>query len=714
MRPSTYAAISCPATRIGGPAIIAEQNATTVVEPGWQADLTARDHLVLDPRRPAAARACDRHRGRPGAARGVQQPVHGDRRADGRHAREHGVFGEHQGAPRFLVRPVRRRRQPDRQRAAHAGAPGLHGRERAHHHRPSRRDDASWRRVRAQRPVQRRHAPARRDGHRAGLPRRRRIAGVLRRLARSSCRHRRHDAGSMPPDSTHVDEEGVLLDNVQLVAEGRFLESEMRAILGSGRYPARNVEQNLADLRAQVAACAKGAAELERMVGHFGLDVVRAYMRHVQDNAEEAVRRVLDVLADGSFEYEMDSGARIAVTIRIDKPNRSATVDFTGTSAQQPTNFNAPSAVCKAAVLYVFRTLVDDDIPMNAGCLKPIRIVIPEGSMLAPRYPAAVVAGNVETSQAITDTLYGALGVLAASQGTMNNFTFGNDRYQYYETIAGGSGRRAGFRRRERRADAHDQLAPHRSGGARVALSGASGAFRHPSRQRRRRPAPRRRRRRAPRTLPRTDDGRDARQSPPRRALRGRRRSARGGRPQLGRARRRHAGGHSAPPAPWRWARATCSSSKRPAAAASARPRPRMKHPRTRSARSPQGGSSVASDGRAPLTWLSTARRRARRGTSHNRALSKGQAMASVYDFTVNDIHGKPVKLDRYRGKVLLIVNTASECGFTPQYKGLEGAVREVPRRGPRSPGLSVQPVRRAGARRRRRDRASSASSTTA
>ncbi len=251
--------------------------------------------------------------------------------------------------------------------------------------------------------------------------------------------------GSMPPDSKHVEEEGVLLDNVQLVAQGRFLEDEMRALLAGGRYPSRNVDQNLADLRAQVAACAKGAEELAKMVGHFGLPVVRAYMQHVQDNAEEAVRRVLDVLTDGSFEYELDSGARIAVRIGIDRAQREAVIDFTGTSAQQPTNFNAPSAVCKAAVLYVFRTLVDDEIPMNAGCLKPLRIVIPDGSMIRPHYPAAVVAGNVETSQAITDTLYGALGVLAASQGTMNNFTFGNDRYQYYETIAGGAGAGPGF-----------------------------------------------------------------------------------------------------------------------------------------------------------------------------------------------------------------------------------------------------------------------------
>ncbi len=251
--------------------------------------------------------------------------------------------------------------------------------------------------------------------------------------------------GSMPPDSSHVDEEGVLLDNVQLVAQGRFLEAELRALLASGRYPSRNVDQNLADLRAQVAACAKGADELRRMVAHFTLPVVRAYMQHVQDNAEESVRRVLDVLHDGHFEYEMDSGAKIVVTITIDRAAREATIDFTGTSAQQPTNFNAPSAVCKAAVLYVFRTLVDDEIPMNAGCLKPLHIVIPEGSMLNPCYPAAVVAGNVETSQTMTDTLYGALGVLAASQGTMNNFTFGNATYQYYETISGGAGAGPGF-----------------------------------------------------------------------------------------------------------------------------------------------------------------------------------------------------------------------------------------------------------------------------
>jgi 5-oxoprolinase (ATP-hydrolysing) len=246
--------------------------------------------------------------------------------------------------------------------------------------------------------------------------------------------------GSMPPDSKVVEEEGVLIDNFLLVEEGRLREKETVALLTSGKYPVRNVEQNMADLRAMIAANEKGVQELRRMVDHFGLDVVHAYMQHVQDNAEEAVRRVIDVLKDGEFAYEMDNGAVIRVKISIDKAGRSATIDFTGTSAQLPSNFNAPSAVCMAAVLYVFRTLVDDDIPLNAGCLKPLNVIIPEGSMLKPRYPAAVVAGNVETSQAITDTLYGALGVMAAAQGTMNNFTFGNERYQYYETICGGSG----------------------------------------------------------------------------------------------------------------------------------------------------------------------------------------------------------------------------------------------------------------------------------
>jgi 5-oxoprolinase (ATP-hydrolysing) len=251
--------------------------------------------------------------------------------------------------------------------------------------------------------------------------------------------------GSMPPGSKVVEEEGVLIDNFLLVEQGRFREKETVALLASGRYPVRNVQQNIADLRAQIAANEKGVQELRRMVEHFGLDVVRAYMRHVQDNAEESVRRVIGVLKDGEFDYPLDNGARIRVRIEIGEDRRSASIDFSGTSPQLPNNFNAPAAVCMAAVLYVFRTLVEDDIPLNAGCLKPLAVSIPDGCMLRPRYPAAVVAGNVETSQCITDALYGALGVLAASQGTMNNFTFGNDRFQYYETIAGGSGAGQGF-----------------------------------------------------------------------------------------------------------------------------------------------------------------------------------------------------------------------------------------------------------------------------
>jgi 5-oxoprolinase (ATP-hydrolysing) len=251
--------------------------------------------------------------------------------------------------------------------------------------------------------------------------------------------------GSMPPASKVVEEEGVLIDNFLLVEQGRFRERETVALLGSGKYPARNVAQNIADLRAQVAANEKGVQELRRMVGHFGLDVVRAYMGHVQDNAEESVRRVIGVLKDGRFDLPLDNGAHIRVAVRIFREQRTASIDFAGTSAQLPNNFNAPAAVCMAAVLYVFRTLVDDDIPLNAGCLKPLEVSIPEGCMLRPRYPAAVVAGNVETSQCITDALYGALQVMAASQGTMNNFTFGNQRYQYYETIAGGSGAGPGF-----------------------------------------------------------------------------------------------------------------------------------------------------------------------------------------------------------------------------------------------------------------------------
>ncbi|MDR3438008.1 hydantoinase B/oxoprolinase family protein [Telmatospirillum sp.] len=246
--------------------------------------------------------------------------------------------------------------------------------------------------------------------------------------------------GSMPPHSRTIADEGILIDDFLLVDQGRLREAELRALLASGPHPARQPDQNVADLKAQIAANEKGIQELGRAVRHFGLDVVHAYMGHVQDNAEAAVRSVLDVLTDGRFVNEMDDGSRIAVAISIDKAGRTARIDFTGTSDQRDNNFNAPSAICKAAVLYVFRSLVDQPIPLNAGCLRPLEIVLPAGCMLSPLPPAAVVAGNVETSQAIVDALYGALGVMAASQGTMNNFTFGNDRYQYYETICGGSG----------------------------------------------------------------------------------------------------------------------------------------------------------------------------------------------------------------------------------------------------------------------------------
>jgi len=251
--------------------------------------------------------------------------------------------------------------------------------------------------------------------------------------------------GSMPATSRNVHEEGVLFDNWTLVERGRFCEAETLRLLTEAPYPSRNPATNLADLRAQVAANAKGVDEVAKMIDHFGLDVVQAYMRHVQDNAEAAVRRVIDALDEGAYRYEMDSGAVIAVRISVDHERRSATIDFTGTSPQLGTNFNAPSSVATAAVLYVFRTLVAADIPLNDGCLRPLRIVIPPGSMLAPVYPAAVVAGNVETSQAITGALYAALGVQAEGSGTMNNVTFGNERYQYYETVGSGSGAGASF-----------------------------------------------------------------------------------------------------------------------------------------------------------------------------------------------------------------------------------------------------------------------------
>ena len=434
-----------PEDHVAGPAIIAEQNATTIVEPGWQCDVTSQNHMILTravprPRRTAIGTTADpvmleifnnlfmavaEQMGLTLA--NTAYSVNIKERLDFSCA----VFNQ-QGdlianAPHMPV---------------HLGSMGESIKTVIRENRGSMKAGN----------VYVLNAPYNGGTH---LPDITVITPVFDGAGREVLFYvgsRGHHAdiggispGSMPPASTVVEEEGVLIDNFLLVEEGRLRDAETRALLGSGKYPSRNVEQNMADLRAMIAANEKGVQELRRMVVEFGLDVVHAYMRHVQDNAEESVRRVIEVLRDGEFSYAMDHGAVIKVKVTLDQRTRSGVIDFTGSSAQLPNNFNAPSAVCHAAVLYVFRSLVDDDIPLNAGCLKPLTIVIPPGSMLNPRYPAAVVAGNVETSQCITDALYGALGVMGAAQGTMNNFTFGNQRYQYYETIASGSGAGDGF-----------------------------------------------------------------------------------------------------------------------------------------------------------------------------------------------------------------------------------------------------------------------------
>ena len=428
-----------PGDVIEGPAIIAEPTTTVVVEPGWQAELTARDHLLLSRFEPLARQAAIGTRSDPimleifnnlFMAIAEQMGVTLQNTAYSVNMKERLDFScalfdpdgmlianaphmpVHLGSMGESVRTILRLRG-DNLRPGDVYA--LNNPYNGGTHLPD---------VTVVLPV---FGPDGRllfltasRGHHAD------IGGIT--------------PGSMPPDSTTIEQEGVLIDNFLLVDQGRFLSDELEALLASGPYPVRNARQNVADLQAQIAACTRGANELLAMIEHFGLDTVLAYTKHVQDNAEESVRRVLDRLSDGEFIYPLDNGARIQVRVRIDREARRAVVDFTGTSSQLADNFNAPSAVCRAAVLYVFRTLVDADIPMNEGCLKPIEIVIPEGCMLNPSYPAAVVAGNVETSQCITDALYGALGVLAAAQGTMNNFTFGDAAYQYYETICGGSG----------------------------------------------------------------------------------------------------------------------------------------------------------------------------------------------------------------------------------------------------------------------------------
>ncbi len=432
-----------PGDVIPGPAIIAEKNATTVVEPGWEAVLTALDHLVLDRRVPRTVTYAVGTTVDPvllevfnnlfmniAEQMGLQLQntaysvnikerldfscalfdAEGNLIANAPHMPVHlGSMGE---SIKTVIRENAGRMQPG---DVYALNDPYHGGT----HLPD---------VTVITPVYLGHQPTfyvGSRGHHAD------IGGTT--------------PGSMPPFSTRIEEEGVQINNVKLVDRGVLREAEMVALLQSGEFPSRNPQQNMADLKAQIAANEKGVQELRKMVDQFGLDVVQAYMRHVQDNAEESVRRVITRLKDGQFTLPLDNGAQIQVAVRVNAAQRSAEIDFTGTSAQQLNNFNAPTAVCMAAVLYVFRTLVDDDIPLNAGCLKPLKVIIPAGSMLNPNPPASVVAGNVETSSCITNALYGALGVMAASQCTMNNFTFGNARHQYYETISGGSGAGEGF-----------------------------------------------------------------------------------------------------------------------------------------------------------------------------------------------------------------------------------------------------------------------------
>ncbi len=327
--------------------------------------------------------------------------------------------------------------------------------------------------------------------------------------------------GSMPPDSHTIDMEGVLIDNFLMVDDGHFRELEMRALLASGEWPARNPDRNISDLKAQLAACTRGAEVLAATARDYGADVVAAYMSHVLANAEESVRRLLGRLDDGEFNYEMDNGAHVRVRIKIDKRARSAIFDFTGTSEQLSDNFNAPYSIVRAASLYVVRTLIDDAIPMNDGCLRPITLVVPDGSMLNPEYPAAVVAGNVETSQVVTDALFAATGCLAPSQGTMNNFTFGNERYQYYETIAGGSGAGPDHDGTSAVQNSYDQQPPDRPGNLGGQAACPARPVRYPARFRWPRSASWRRRGCPIRHLPRADAREHPREPPPSAAARG-------------------------------------------------------------------------------------------------------------------------------------------------------------------------------------------------
>jgi len=429
-----------PGDIIRGPAIIAEKNATTVVEPGWEANLTALDHLVLDRRAERAIKFAAGTTADPvllevfnnlfmniAEQMGLQlqntaYSVNIKERLDFSCALFDTAGNLIANAPHMPV---------------HLGSMG-------ESIKTVIRENAGC--------MEPGNVYVLNDPYHGGthLPDITVITPVYLGAATEPTFYvgsRGHHAdiggttpGSMPPFSTRIEEEGVQINNVLLVERGVLREAEMVVLLKSGKYPSRNPQQNMADLKAQIAANEKGVQELRKMVDQFSLGTVLAYMNHVQDNAEESVRRVITKLKNGDFTLPLDNGAQIKVAIRVDIKNRSAEIDFTGTSPQQTNNFNAPTAVCMAAVLYVFRTLVEDDIPLNAGCLKPLKVIIPPGSMLNPNPPASVVAGNVETSTCITNALYGALGVMAAGQCTMNNFTFGNSKYQYYETISGGSG----------------------------------------------------------------------------------------------------------------------------------------------------------------------------------------------------------------------------------------------------------------------------------
>ncbi len=443
-----------PGDVIGGPAIIAEANATTVVEPDWEAIVTEFDHVVLERSRPRLARTAIGTDADPIMLEVFNNLFMSIAEQMGLRLQNTAYSVNIKERLDFSCALF----DADGNLIANAPHMPVHLGSMSESIKTVMRENAG-----AMRPGD---AYVINDPYHGGthLPDVTVITPVFDRDGAHILFYvgsRGHHAdiggttpGSMPPFSTSLDEEGVRFINFKLVEGGRIREAELMELLGSGKYPARNPQQNLADLRAQIAANEKGREELLKMVEQFGLTVVQAYMQHVQDNAEESVRQVITRLRDGEFEYPLDNGALIRVRITVDRVARSATIDFTGSSDQLPNNFNAPSAVCYAAVLYVFRTLVDADIPLNAGCLKPLQVVIPERSMLNPRFPAAVVAGNVETSSCITDALYGALGVMAAAQGTMNNFTFGNEQYQYYETISGGSG--AGLRDIAADADSGD------------------------------------------------------------------------------------------------------------------------------------------------------------------------------------------------------------------------------------------------------------------